>query len=136
MALYETVFVTRQDLTVDDVDNLSDKLSKIVTERNGKIVSKEYWGLKNLAYKIKKNSRGHYVLLNINSDFDAIAEVKRVMGFDENIIRSAIFKVENHSKTPSQLMISVEAKDYKSGKNAGAHTSEIDAVIDQIVINN
>ena len=56
MALYETVFIARQDLTVDDVDNLSEKLEKIITDGKGKIVSKEYWGLRNLTYKIKKNS--------------------------------------------------------------------------------
>ena len=54
MALYETVFITRQDLTAEDVDGLSDKLSKIITDGKGKILSKEYWGLRNLTYKIKK----------------------------------------------------------------------------------
>ncbi|NBV05967.1 MAG: 30S ribosomal protein S6, partial [Proteobacteria bacterium] len=62
MALYETVFIARQDLTAEDVDALSSKLAKIITDANGKLVSKEYWGLRNLAYKVKKNSRGHYVL--------------------------------------------------------------------------
>lgn len=135
MALYEAVFITRQDLTVADVDALSDKLAKILTEREGTIVSKEYWGLRNLAYKIKKNSRGHYVLLNIDSPYEAVAEMKRVMGFNEDIIRSDIFKVEKHSEAPSQLMFSVNAKDYKAGKAPAAPTA-IDAVIDQIIINN
>lgn len=134
MALYEVVFIARQDLTAEDVDNLTDKLSKIITDHKGKIVSKEYWGLRTLAYKINKNSRGHYILLNIDAQFSAVAELKRVMGFNEDIIRSSIFNVEEFVSSP--LVISANAKDYKSGKGVAAKPSEIDAVIDQIVINN
>ena len=115
MPLYETVFITRQDLTADDVDALTGKLSKIITDGKGKIVSKEYWGLRNLSYNVKKNSRGHYVLLNINSEYEAVAELKRVMGYNEDIIRSMIFAVEAHQEeTP--LFVSNTAKDYKPGK--------------------
>jgi small subunit ribosomal protein S6 len=135
MALYEAVFITRQDLTVTDVDNLADKLAKIITEKEGKIISKEYWGLRSLAYKIKKNSRGHYVLLNIEAPFEAVAEMKRVISFNEDIIRSDIFNVEKHAEHTSQLMFSANAKDYKAGKTAAAPTA-MDAVIDQIIINN
>ena len=74
MPLYETVFIVRQDATADDVDALTDKLAKIITDEGGKIVSKEYWGLRQLAYKINKNSRGHYVLLNIDSKYSAVAD--------------------------------------------------------------
>jgi small subunit ribosomal protein S6 len=115
MPLYETVFITRQDLTADDVDALAGKLSKIITDGNGKIVSKEYWGLRTLAYKVKKNSRGHYILLNIDSEYPAVAELKRVMGYNEDIIRSMVFAVEAHQEeTP--LFVSPTAKDYKPGK--------------------
>jgi small subunit ribosomal protein S6 len=110
MAFYEVVFITRQDLIADDVDNLSDKFSKIVTDNGGKVASKEYWGLRNLSYKIKKNNRGHYVLFNITSEYPAVAELKRVMGFNEDVIRSAVFKVEKHLDQ-SHLFISVNAKD-------------------------
>ena len=134
MALYEAVFITRQDLTVDDVDNLSNKFAKIITDGKGKIVSREYWGLRNLSYKINKNPRGHYVLLNIDSDFEAVAEMKRVMGFNEDVIRSNIFKVAPHGESPSQLTVSANAKDYKAGKPVPS-SSAIDSVIDQIVIN-
>ena len=134
MALYEAVFITRQDLTVDDVDNLSNKFAKIITDGKGKVVSREYWGLRNLSYKINKNSRGHYVLLNIDSNFESLAEMKRVMGFNEDIVRSNIFKVEAHGENSSQLMVSANAKDYKAGKPV-VSSSAIDSVIDQIVIN-
>ena len=131
MALYETVFITRQDMTAEDVDNLSQKFEKMITDANGTIVSKEYWGLKNLAFKIKKNNRGHYVLLNIDAEYSAIAELNRVMGFNEDVIRSATFAVETH-KSESYMFQSASAKDYKAGKIATKkELSKLDLVIDQ-----
>jgi small subunit ribosomal protein S6 len=136
MSLYEVVFIARQDLSAEDVDNLSDIFSKIITDNKGKLISKEYWGLRTLAYKINKNPRGHYILLNFDSPFEAIAELKRIMGFNENIIRSNIFKVDSH-QTPSLLAVSEDAKNYKAGKLVTQESSsEIDQTISQIVINN
>ena len=130
MALYETVFIARQDLTADDVDGLSDKLSKIITDSKGKVVSKEYWGLRNLTYKIKKNSRGHYVLLNIDADFSAVAELNRVISFNEDIIRSVTLKADA-ALEESQLFVCANAKDYKAGKMVKKDTTKYDLVQDQ-----
>jgi small subunit ribosomal protein S6 len=130
MSLYETVFIARQDLTAEDVDALSSKFAKIITDANGK-VEKEYWGLRNLSFKVKKNSRGHYILLKINSEYPAVAELKRVMGFNEDVIRSATFSVEVH-KDESYMFQSANAKDYKAGKIATRkEPSKLDLVIDQ-----
>jgi small subunit ribosomal protein S6 len=130
MSLYETVFIARQDLTAEDVDALTSKFSKIITDANGK-VQKEYWGLRNLAYKIKKNNRGHYILLKIKSEYQAVAELKRVMGFNEDVIRSITFSVESHSGE-SSLYLSDNAKDFKSGKvSAKKEPTKLDLVIDQ-----
>ena len=130
MSLYETVFIARQDLTAEDVDALSNKFAKIITDANGK-VQKEYWGLRNLSFKVKKNSRGHYILLKINSEYPAVAELKRVMGFNEDVIRSATFLVEEH-KDESYMFQSANAKDYKAGKIATKkEPSKLDLVIDQ-----
>lgn len=132
MPLYETVFIARQDLTADDVDALAGKLSKIITDGKGKIVSKEYWGLRNLAYKVKKNNRGHYVLLNINAEYPAVAELNRVMGFNEDIIRCMTFAVEEHFEE-SPLFVSANAKDYKAGKTpVKKEPSKADLVLDQV----
>ncbi len=132
MALYETVFIARQDLTADDVDALTGKLSKIITDGKGKIVSKEYWGLRNLSYKVKKNLRGHYVLMNINSEYAAVAELNRVMGFNEDIIRNVTLKVDAHQEE-SPLFISESAKDYKAGKVAAKkEQTKVDLVLDQV----
>ena len=130
MSLYETVFIARQDLTAEDVDALSNKFAKIITDANGK-VQKEYWGLRNLSFKVKKNSRGHYILLKINSEYPAVAELKRVMGFNEDVIRNATFLVEDH-KDESYLFQSANAQDYKAGKIAAKkEPSKLDLVIDQ-----
>ncbi len=132
MPLYETVFIARQDLTAEDVDALTAKLSKIITDAKGKIVSKEYWGLRNLAYKVKKNSRGHYVLLNIDAEYAAVAELNRVMGFNEDIIRNMTFSAESHQEE-SPLFVSATAKDYKAGKVAAKkEPSKSDLVLDQV----
>lgn len=132
MALYETVFIARQDLAAEDVDALTDKLSKIITDGNGKVVSKEYWGLRSLSYKIKKNSRGHYVLLNIDSNYEAVAELKRVIGFNEDIISSLTFKADAHEKE-SLLFVSKTAKDYKAGKVAvKKEPTKTDLVLDKV----
>ena len=130
MSLYETVFIARQDLTAEDVDALSNKFAKIITDANGK-VQKEYWGLRNLSFKVKKNSRGHYILLKINSEYPAVAELKRVMGFNEDVIRNATFSVEAH-KDESYLFQSANAHDYKAGKIAAKQEpTKLDLVIDQ-----
>ena len=132
MPLYETVFIARQDLTAEDVDALTTKLSKIITDGKGRVVSKEYWGLRNLAYKVKKNSRGHYILLNIDAEYAAVAELNRVMGFNEDIIRNMTFLVEAHQEE-SPLFVSGNAKDYKAGKVAAKkEPSKIDLVLDQV----
>lgn len=132
MPLYETVFIARQDLTADNVDALTSKLSKIITDAQGKIVSKEYWGLRNLATKIKKNPRGHYVLLNIDAEYSAVAELNRVMGFNEDIIRSMTFATKQHLEE-SPLFICPTAKDYKAGKvSAKKEPSKSDLVLDQV----
>jgi small subunit ribosomal protein S6 len=132
MPLYETVFIARQDLTADDVDALVAKFSKIITDAKGKIVSKEYWGLRTLAYKVKKNTRGHYVLLNISAEYAEIAELNRVMGFNEDIIRNMTFNVEAHQEE-SPLFVSATAKDYKAGKVAAKREpSKADLVLDQV----
>lgn len=115
MALYETIIIARGDLAADDVDALTDKFVKVVNDKNGKIISKEYWGLKKLAYKVKKNNRGHYVLLNIDAQNEAINELKRVISFNEDVIRSLTFKVNSHDKE-SLLFVSDSAKDFKAGK--------------------
>ena len=87
MSFYEHVFVTRQDLTPSQVDELTDKFAGIVEKEGGKVTKRENWGLRNLAYRIQKNRKGYYVLLNIDAPATAVQELERMMRIDEDIIR-------------------------------------------------
>lgn len=113
MPFYELVYIARQDLTPIEIDSLTDNFEKILKDNGGKLVSKEYWGLRILAYKIGKNTRGHYVLMYIDSEYPAVKELERIIGFNENIIRKGIFRVDSIPSEPSELMVSVNAKDYR-----------------------
>ena len=130
MALYETVFIARQDLNAEDVDALATKFCNIINDFKGKVVSKEYWGLRNLAVKVNKNNRGHYILININANFPAIAELKRVMGYTEEVIRSVIYKVESHQEE-SPLFVSHTAKDFKPSIASKKQPGKFDLILEQ-----
>lgn len=116
MPLYETTFVARQDISAQDVKRLTQEVSDIVTSNGGKIVKKEYWGLRNIAYKIKKNRKGHYTMLGIEAPANAIEELNRKYHINEDIIRDLTVRVENLDKNPSPMMQSDEAG-AKGGKN-------------------
>lgn len=117
MSLYETVFITRQDLTPAEVDQLTDKFSKIIKDGHGKVAKTEYWGLRDLAYEINKNKKGHYILMYLDSPFAAVAEMKRVIGFTETVIRSMTFKVEAIPEERSKLFVAKNAKEGRSGSS-------------------
>jgi small subunit ribosomal protein S6 len=114
VSFYEIVYIARADLSTVEVDNLTDNFARILKENSGELVSREYWGLRVLAYRIKKNTMGHYVLMNVDSAYPAVKELERVMGFNENIIRKGIFKVNQFSSVGSELAVSENAGDYRS----------------------
>ena len=98
MPLYESVFIARQDINAGQVDTLTEQFSNIVTEAGGKIEKTEYWGLKNLAYRIKKNRKAHSSLMNIDAPSAAVAEMERQMRINEDVIRFMTIKVEEHEE--------------------------------------
>jgi len=104
MALYETVFIIRQDISSADVDKLTEEFSGIVTKAGGEIVKTEYWGLRTLAYDINNNKKGHYVLLGINAASEIVKELERKMKFSEDVIRFLTIKVEAIEKEPSAIL--------------------------------
>ena len=97
MNKYESVLIARQDLGASQVSSLVDSLKQVVAEQGGEVVRVDNWGLKNLAYRIKKNRKGHYVLLNISAPAQAVAEYERVMRVNEDISRYMTIKVEEFS---------------------------------------
>ncbi len=104
MALYEHVFLARQDLSQAQVDALAANATQIVEGMGGKVVKTETWGLKSLAYKIDRNRKAHYVLLNIEGPGNLVAELERQNRINEDILRWLTIAVEKHEEGPSAMM--------------------------------
>ena len=104
MALYESVIIGRQDLTPNQFEELIEEFIKIIESFKGVIKKRENWGLRNLAYKINKNRKGHYILLNIDSSSDAILEYERLMRLNEDIIRFLTIGISSVDEKSSPLM--------------------------------
>ena len=104
MALYESVIIGRQDLTPSQFETLMEKFISVIKSFKGEIKKRESWGIRNLAYKINKNRKGHYILLNIDSPPEAILEYERLMRLDEDIIRFLTIKIKHIDEKPSPLI--------------------------------
>jgi len=101
---YEHVFLARQDLSQAQVDALATTATEIVEANEGKVTKTESWGLKNLAYKIKRNRKAHFVMLNIDGSGAAVAELERQTAINEDIIRWMTIRVDEHEEGPSVMM--------------------------------
>ena len=104
MKLYETIFIARQDMAPSQVDALSEKYSAMLKEAGSSVHKTEYCGLRTLAYPIKKNSKGHYVLMNVEASAEALKEVERQMYLSDDVIRYLSIRVEEHDAGPSALL--------------------------------
>ncbi len=105
MALYESVIIGRQDLTPGQFETLLEKFIEVIQSFKGEIKKRENWGIRNLAYKINKNRKGHYMLLNIDGPPEAIQEYERLMRLDEDVIRFLTIKIKSVNEKPSPLMV-------------------------------
>lgn len=104
MALYEHVFLARQDLAQAQVDALAENAAKIVTDHKGKVVKTENWGLRSLAYRIAKNRKAHYVMLEIDAPGDVVAELERQTNINEDVIRYMTIRTDALEDGPSVMM--------------------------------
>src|SRR4051812_8473344 len=104
MALYEHVFLARQDLAQAQVDALTELVTNIVTEGKGKVVKTETWGLRSIAYRIAKNRKAHYVMLDIDAPGTVVAEIERQLGINEDVIRYMTVRVDALEQGPSAMM--------------------------------
>jgi len=104
MALYEHVFLARQDLAQAQVDQLAETATKIIEDNQGKVVKTETWGLRNPAYRVKKNRKAHYVMLDIDAPAGAVAELERQTAINEDVIRYMTVRVDAHEQGPSVMM--------------------------------
>ena len=104
MPFYENVFIARQDVTPAQVDALADQFTQIIKDKGGDVKKRESWGLRNLAFRIRKNRKGHYVLLNIDGPAASVHELERTMRFNEDVIRFMTIKVEALEEGPSAIL--------------------------------
>ncbi|MEE2705002.1 MAG: 30S ribosomal protein S6 [Pseudomonadota bacterium] len=106
MQLYESVVIARQDISVTQAEALADDLSKILEEQGAKVLKRENWGLRSLAYRIKKNRKGHYLLFNIQGEPDAINDYERRMRIMEQVLRYLTIRVDEHEENESIIISS------------------------------
>jgi small subunit ribosomal protein S6 len=111
MPLYEHMLIARQDISAQQVDALATHLKTIVESEGGKVEKHEYWGLRGLAYRIKKNRKGHYVLLNIDAPAKAIAELERQLKINEDVLRYLTVRVEQFEQSSSSKKREREGKE-------------------------
>lgn len=113
MALYEHIFIARQDISSQQVDALTDELKEIVEKGGGTVAKVEHWGLRTLSYRINKNRKGHYVLFNLDTPYEALAELERLERLNEDIIRTLTIKVEELEEGPSAMKRGREERDFR-----------------------
>jgi len=116
MALYEHVFIARQDVSAQQVESLTEEFKSVLESNGGSVAKNEYWGIKTLAYKIKKNRKGHYTLLNIDAPHTAVAEMERQMQLHDDVLRFITLRVEEHEEGPSAMMQSRGRDDRRGGR--------------------
>jgi small subunit ribosomal protein S6 len=104
MPFYENVFIARQDISAAQVEALADTFTGIVAAQGGQVTKREYWGLRNLAYRIKKNRKGHYILFNLDAPPPAVNELERNMRINEDVLRYITVRVEALEEGPSAVM--------------------------------
>jgi len=119
MALYEHIFLARQDVSPQQVEELTTAFTNLITEGGGKVSKNEYWGLKSLSYRIKKNRKAHYTLLNIDAPHAAVAEMERLQGLNEDILRFMTIRVDELEEGPSAMMQKRDRDDERGDRPGG-----------------
>ena len=104
MPLYEHVFLARQDVTSQQVEEMTAQYKQVLESQGGSVAKTEHWGVKPLAYRINKSRKAHYTLLNIDAPAAAVAEMERQMGISEDVLRFMTIKVEEHEEQPSAML--------------------------------
>ena len=116
MRFYESVFIARQDITTAQVETMADEFAEIITSAGGSIKKREYWGLRALAYRIKKNRKGHYIMFNMETGPEALSEYERILGLNEDVLRFLNIKIDEVPEGPSIMM---QAKTERSQQRGG-----------------
>ena len=122
MNKYESVFITRQDYSTQQVESLNERITDMIKNLGGKVVKKEYWGLRSLAYRIKKNRKGHYVLLQIEGNKELVKEYNRQMLLNEDITRQITLKVEEFEEEKSAILRNRDEQPVRSNRQVNTRT--------------
>ncbi len=117
MPLYENVFLARQDISSQQVMSLAETFSEIIKNVGGSVPKTEFWGLRNLAYRIKKNRKAHYVLFNIDAAGDVVAEMERNMRINEDVLRYMTIRVDELEEGPSAMMRQKAAREERARRD-------------------
>ena len=104
MPFYENVFIARQDVSSQQVDAMTEEFTKLISENGGQVQKTEYWGVRGLAYRIKKNRKGHYVLMNIDAQSESVLELERQMRLHEDVLRYMTIRVDELEEGLSVMM--------------------------------
>lgn len=120
MPLYEHVVIARQDISSQQVDNITEKLKAVIEAGGGKITKTEYWGLRTFTYRIKKNRKGHYTFFHIDAPHEAVTEMKRQESLDEDVLRELTLRVDHFDEGDSVMMrrASRDGRDDRRGRGS------------------
>lgn len=119
MPLYEHVFLARQDASAQQVEELTAQMTGIVEQLGGKVVKTENWGVRSLTYRMNKNRKAHFVLLNIDGPSAAVAEIERQERINEDVIRYLTVRVEEHEEGPSAMLRKVDRDRDRDDRGGG-----------------
>ena len=114
MPLYESTFIARHDMSAQQVEGLAESFANIVKEKGGEVAKTELWGLKTLAYRIKKNRKGHYVHFNLDAPVEAMRELERNFRLSEDVLRYLTIRVDALDPEPSIMMQAKSSRDDRS----------------------
>ncbi len=117
MPYYESVFIARPDISAAQVEALTESMSAIVVEGGGSVAQTEYWGLKSLAYRIKKNRKGHYTMLALDAPAAAVKEFERNMRLNEDVLRLMTIRVDELESEPSVMMRNKNSRDERNRRD-------------------
>ena len=130
MPYYESVFIARPDITAAQVEALTESMSAIIADSGGKVAQTEYWGLKSLAYRIKKNRKGHYTMMALDAPALAVKEFERNLRLNEDVLRLMTIRVDEFDDEPSIMMKNKNSRDERSRRDDRKDETVIAAPVD------
>lgn len=132
MNLYENIFIGRQDLSQQQMEALGVSLGLFVTQHDGEVVRSEYCGFRSLAYQIKKNSKGHYYIIQMKASGDTVAELDRIMRINEDIIRHMIVRVDAFDDKENLISQAKTYNDEFAQKDTGYRNASNKTVVEEV----